>query len=95
MEPNFTTTIEDIRHEQSLIILLALTDPDLIKHQIYGSKTDMIKNFALESLYRQRVLKEYTALQILEQYFLFNKHWSLQKSKMIHNCYKSKQMMIS
>ena len=31
MEAYFATLFEDIRHERSLILLLSLTDPDILK----------------------------------------------------------------
>ena len=31
MEPYFATMFEDVRHERSLILLLSLTDPDILK----------------------------------------------------------------
>ena len=31
MESYFVTMFEDIRHERSLILLLSLTDPDILK----------------------------------------------------------------
>ena len=31
MEQNFATIFEDVRHERSLILLLSLTDPDILK----------------------------------------------------------------
>ena len=31
MEANFATMFEDMRHERSLLLLLSLTDPDILK----------------------------------------------------------------
>ena len=31
MEEYFTTILEDVRHERSLILILSLTDPDILK----------------------------------------------------------------
>ena len=31
METYFATMFEDVRHERSLILLLSLTDPDILK----------------------------------------------------------------
>ena len=31
MEGYFTTIFEDVRHERTLILLLSLTDPDILK----------------------------------------------------------------
>ena len=32
MEAYFAVMFEDVRHERSLIFLLSLTDPDILKH---------------------------------------------------------------
>ena len=54
MEKCFSTTFEDDRQERSLNLLLPLTDPDTLKQ---SKSTDheitIIKNLALEKLYRQ------------------------------------------
>ena len=58
---------QDIRHEGSLILLLSLTDPDILKQSKFTDhEIHIIKNFALEKLHRQKCLKEYFALQLLE-----------------------------
>ena len=31
MEKNYSTKFQDVRHERSLILLLSLTDPDILK----------------------------------------------------------------
>ena len=58
---------QEARHERSMILLLLLTIPDRIKQ---GAFTDheitKIKNLAVEKLYRQRSLKDYMALQLLD-----------------------------
>ena len=67
MEICFATIMEDVRYERSLTSLLSLTDPEILKqskfidHEIY-----ILKKFALEELYRVRILKEYSALHLLE-----------------------------
>ena len=39
--------IEDLRHERSLILLLSLTDPDILKPaKLTDHKRNVIKNFA-------------------------------------------------
>ena len=51
MEQNFATMFEVVRHERSLIILLSLTDPDVLKqskftdHEINLIKTLLQKNY--------------------------------------------------
>ena len=67
MESYFSNLFEDIRHERSLILLLSLTDPDTIKQSKFtDDEINIIQNLALEKLHRQKCLKEYFALQILE-----------------------------
>ena len=63
MEQYFNTIFEDVRHERSLLLLLSLVEPDVLKqskftdHEIY-----LIKNIALEKSHRQRNFKEIVAL---------------------------------
>ena len=67
MEAYFATMFEDVRHERLLMFLLSLTDPDIFKQSKFTDhEINILKNLALEKLHRQRMLKEYTALQILE-----------------------------
>ena len=67
MEEYFTTIFEDVRHERSLILLLSLADPDILKQSKFtDDEINIIKNLALEKLYRQRILKEYHAVSLLE-----------------------------
>ena len=35
MEVYFTTMFEDVRHEKSLILLLSLVEPDILKQSIF------------------------------------------------------------
>ena len=67
MEQYFNTIFEDIRHERSLILLLSITDPDVLKQsKLTDDEINIIKNVALEKLHRQRILKEYHAVSLLE-----------------------------
>ena len=67
MEEYFTTVFEDVRHERSLILLLSLTDPDILKQSKFtDDEINIIKSLALEKLHRQRILKEYRAVSLLE-----------------------------
>ena len=60
---------EDVRHEQSLILLISFTDPDILRQsQFTDYKIDYIKNKALEELHRQRNLKEQVAMPLLESH---------------------------
>ena len=68
MEAYFNTIFEDIRHERSLILLLSLTEPDILKQSKFTDhEIEIIKNIALEKLHRQRILKEYHAMSLLEK----------------------------
>ena len=70
MEAYFNTIFEDVRHERSLILLLALVEPDILKQSKFADyEIDIIKNIAVEKLYRQRNLKEIVAMDLLEKQF--------------------------
>ena len=69
MEAYFSTMFEDVRHERSLIFLLSLTDPDILKQSKFTDDEINIINFALEKLRRQRILKEHIAMDLLENPF--------------------------
>ena len=70
MEAYFATMFEDVRHERSLILLLSLTDPDILKQSKFtDDEINTIKNLALEKLHRQRILKEHIAMDLLEKQF--------------------------
>ena len=70
MEQYFNTIFEDIRHERSVILLLSLTEPDILKQSKFNDhEIDIIKNIALEKLHRQSNLKEIVALDLLEKHF--------------------------
>ena len=68
MEAYFNTIFEDIRYERSLILLLSLTEPDILKQSKFNDhEIEIIKNIALEKLFRQKNLKEIVALDLLEK----------------------------
>ena len=68
MENYFNTIFEDVRHERSLILLLSLVEPDILKQSKFTDhEIDIIKNIALEILHRQRILKEVVAMDLLEK----------------------------
>ena len=70
MEAYFNTIFEDVRHERSLILLLSLTDTDILRQSKFTDhEIEIIKNLALEKLHRQRVLKEHIAMDLLEKKF--------------------------
>ena len=52
MKEYFATMFEDVRHERSLILLLSLTDPDLIEQSKFtDDEINIIKSLALEKLH--------------------------------------------
>ena len=68
MEAYFKTIFEDIRHERSLIIMLSLVEPSILKQSNFTDhEIEIIKNLALEKLHRQRILKEHIAMDLLEK----------------------------
>ena len=70
MEAYFNAMLEDVRHERSLILLLRLVEPDILRQSrflIY--EIDNNKDLALQKLHRQRNLKEIIALELLEKQF--------------------------
>ena len=70
MEAYFNTIFEDIRYERSLILLLCLVEPDILKQSKFTDhEIDIIKNIALEKIFRQKNLKEIVALDLLEKQF--------------------------
>ena len=74
MEAYFNTIFEDVRHERSLILLLSLVEPSILKQSKFTDhEIEIIKNLALEKLHRQRILKEHTALDLSEKQIDDNK----------------------
>ena len=70
MEAYFSTMFEDVRHERSLILLLSLTDPDILRQSTFtDDEIEILKILVLENLHRQRVLKEHVATDFLEKQF--------------------------
>ena len=68
MEEYFSNLFEDIRHERSLILLLGLVEPDILKQSKFTDhEIDIIKNLALEKLHRQRILNEVVAMDLVEK----------------------------
>ena len=75
MEDYFNTIFEDVRHERTLILKLSLAELDILKQSkltdheidIIIKNYNIIKNIALEKLYRQRNLKEIVTLDLLEK----------------------------
>ena len=58
---------ENISHERSLMFLLSPTYSNKLKQAKFTDhEINLFKNIALEKLHRQRVFKEYTAIQLLD-----------------------------
>ena len=70
MEAYFNSIFEDVRHERSLILMLSLVEPNILKQSKFTDhEIEIIRNLALEKLYRQRILKEHIAMDLLEKQF--------------------------
>ena len=70
MEAYFNFIFEDVRHERSLILLLSLVEPDILKQSKFTDDENInIKDIALQKLHRQLNLKEIVALDLLEKQF--------------------------
>ena len=70
MEAYFSNLFKNINFDRSLILLLSLTQPDILRQRKFTDhEIDIIKNLALEKVHRQRTLKEYIALDQLEKLF--------------------------
>ena len=68
MQAYFNTIFEDVRHERSLILLLSLVEPDILKQSKFTDhEIEIIKIIALEKLHRHRILKEVVAMDLLEK----------------------------
>ena len=67
MEAYFSNLFEELRYERNLVLLLSLTDPNILQRSKFtDDEINMVENLALEKVHRQRMLKEYFALQLLE-----------------------------
>ena len=70
METYFNTMFEDVRHERSLILLLSLVEPSILKQvKFTDHEIDIMKDIVLQKLPRQRNLKEIIALVLQEKQF--------------------------
>ena len=70
MEQYFNTSFEDIRYERSLVLLLSLVEPDILKQSKFTDhEVSIIKDIALEKIIRRKNLKEIFALDLLEKQF--------------------------
>ena len=70
MEQYFSNLFEDIRYERSLVLLLSLIEPDILKQSKFTDhEINIIKDIALDKIHRQRILKEIKAMDLLEKQF--------------------------
>ena len=70
MEVYLSNLLEDVRHERSLVLLLSLVEPDILKQSKFTDhEINIIKDIALDKIRRQRVLKEKKAMDLLENQF--------------------------
>ena len=74
MQAYSSNLFEDVRHERSSILVLSLTDPDILKQSKFtDDEINIFKNLALDKLHCQKGLKDYFDLQLYEKNSLFNK----------------------
>ena len=67
MKAYFSVMFEDVRHELSLILLLSLIDPDILRQGKFTEyEIDIIKKLVVEKLHRQRIFEEHVAMSLLE-----------------------------
>ena len=70
MESYFSNLFEDIRYGRSLILLLSLVEPDILKQSKFTDhEINIMRDIALDKTHRQRVLKEIKAMDLLEKQF--------------------------
>ena len=67
MNQYFAAIVEDVRHEHSLIFLLSLVEPDILRQSKFTDhEISFIEDLAFAKLHRQRILKEEVAIALLE-----------------------------
>ena len=72
MEQYFAGIFEDIRPDRSILLLLSLTDPNIRKQTgLTDFEITMKRSLALEKLHGQKSFKEFVALHLQNNYFLF------------------------
>ena len=70
MEQYFNTIFEDIRYERGLVSLLSVVEPDILKQSKFTDhEVSIIKDIALEKIFRPKNHKEIFALELLEKQF--------------------------
>ena len=70
MENYFIKLFDNIHYERSLLLILSLTDSNiLIQSGLTNDQINIINNIALQKVKRQVDLKQYVALDLLEKQF--------------------------
>ena len=68
MDQYFNNIFEDIRYERALILILSIVEPSILQQSKFtDNEIEIIKNIALEKIFRQKNLKEIVALDLLEK----------------------------
>ena len=69
MEQYFSNLFEDVKYERSLSLLLSLVELDILKQSKFtDNEVSIKKDIALEKIFRQRNLREYVAMDLLEKH---------------------------
>ena len=70
MEASFSNLFENLRYERSLILILSLVKPDIMKQSKFTDhEIKIIKDIALHKIHRQRNLNGIVAMDLLEKQF--------------------------
>ena len=70
MENFFIELFDNIHYERSLVLLLSLTDSDLLIQAGFTiDEIDINKNIAFQKIKRQADLKQYVDMDLLEKQF--------------------------
>ena len=70
MEQYFSNLFEDIRYEMSVMLLLSLIEPDILKQSKFtDDEINVSEDLALDKIHRQRILKEIVAMDSFEKQF--------------------------
>ena len=76
---------EDVRHEESVILLLSLTDLDILGQSKYTDhEMSILKNLALPKLHRQRIIKQQVAIALLYLNQNYNKNTYISKYTLVY-----------
>ena len=79
MGNQIATVVEDVRHERSLIILLSLTYPEIIKQSKFtDDEIDITRTLASEKVHRQRIKEDGVFVSVIEKPFLLKNEWHIE-----------------